>query len=115
MMMMTNPIKEDRPAMAVCVFCGELKRGSFNACEECGLRPFGERMLAESLYMSEHYFLDEGLQAFSRIMRKGDIPPFDETVIEKLIGTILQNSEGFIEDGLLPEPGSDNPLRPPLG
>jgi hypothetical protein len=111
---MAGPVEEERAAIAVCVYCGGLKHGSFNACEECGLQPFGERFLAESLYMSEHYFLDEGLQAFSEIIRNGDVPPFEEDVIEKLIGTIRQNADGFIVDGLLPHPDAENQMRPPL-
>jgi hypothetical protein len=111
---MTGPIDENRAAIAVCVYCGGLKHGSFNACEECNLQPFGERFLAESLYMSEHNFLDEGLHAFSRIIRDGDVPPFEEDFIEKLIGQIRQNAEVFIEDGLLPHPDAENQMRPPL-
>lgn len=111
---MARPIDENRPAIAVCVYCGALKHGSFNVCDECNLQPFGERMLAESLYMSEHYVTDESLHVLSRIINDGDIPPFDEDLIEKLIGYVRENAEMLIADGLLPHPDAANQMRPPL-
>lgn len=110
---MAGPQEEDRAAIAVCVYCGALKHGSFSMCEECNLQPFGERLLAESLYMSEHYFLDEGLHALSKIIREGNTPPFEEDVIERLIEDIRLNARELAEDGLLPRPGAENQLRPP--
>lgn len=61
--------------IAVCVFCGGMKFGSFVCCKSCGVTPSSEREIAYSLALSDHHFDHETLKQISEWMKDGKAHP----------------------------------------
>jgi hypothetical protein len=75
--------------VAVCVKCGAIKHGAFNACGACGERPLSEDELTYSLVMTDHYFSVEDLNGMSAAMLSGkprpSLPPEQEAQFKEML------------------------------
>ena len=75
--------------VAVCVKCGAIKHGAFNACNSCGERPLSEDDLTYSLVMTDHYFSVEDLEGMSAAMLSGkprpSLPPEQEAQFKEML------------------------------
>ena len=60
---------------AICLQCGNLKHGAFNACGSCNFAPKTERDLAYSLGFSDHYLKEPQLRQIGEDIRAGLPPP----------------------------------------
>ena len=75
--------------VAVCVKCGAIKHGAFNACGVCGGRPLSEDELTYSLVMTDHYFSVDDLNGMSAAMLSGkprpSLPPEQEAEFKEML------------------------------
>ena len=62
---------EDDMTIAVCVFCGEIKTGSYTACEICKRAPLSEDDLIYATALSDHFLTPESLREISHSMISG--------------------------------------------
>ena len=75
---------------AVCFNCGDLKRGAFSNCENCGAHPQSDDDLMLSLAITDHYFDHAGLEQIGRDIAAGRFPQLDQTTKEKLRPAVLE-------------------------
>jgi hypothetical protein len=75
---------------AVCFRCGDLKRGAFSNCENCGARPQSDDDLMLSLAFTDHYFDHSRLEQIGRDIAAGKLPQLDQATKEKLRPAVLE-------------------------
>jgi hypothetical protein len=75
---------------AACFHCGEMKWGSFNACENCGSKPKSDDDLMLSLMLTEHNLSEDELTRFARSIKAGRPPVIPESERIKLRPAIEQ-------------------------
>lgn len=73
---------------AVCVFCGDMKFGAFNACKACSRRPTADDDVILSLAMTDHYFSDSDLSNMGCNIKLGKPPKLDEETRKNLQKTL---------------------------
>ena len=64
--------------LAICKICGTNKWGAFNQCNNCGFEPKTEDELAESIFLSDHYFDQKTLKEISLAFQSGKPPKLDK-------------------------------------
>ena len=86
--------------IAVCIRCGNEKRGALTACEQCTFDPQKPEDQARSIAFSDHYMTHDQLRNASNAIRLGEKPRFDSMLVNQ------------IEQELRSSPGT---LRMPIG
>ena len=56
---------------AICWKCGEFKSGSFVPCPSCNADPETEDDLLKSLFLTDHYHDEDGLNKLQQQVRRG--------------------------------------------
>jgi uncharacterized membrane protein YvbJ len=64
--------------IAICKNCGTKKWGAFNQCKHCGFEPKIENELAESMFLTDHYFDKNTLKEISLAFQAGKSPKIDK-------------------------------------
>lgn len=81
-------------ALAICIYCGDHKKGPFATCTRCGKSPTGSDIeMARSLYLSSDVFLDnsdtkldeEDLKALSQKIACSEPVCYPEEIINVLL------------------------------
>jgi hypothetical protein len=72
---------------ALCLKCGKLKHGAFDACQACGVCPVDD-CDACSLALTDHYFALETLREIGRSMPERGGPSLPPEQEERLLATI---------------------------
>jgi len=110
---------------AVCLQCGNLKHGAFNACGSCSFAPKTERDLAYSLAFTDHYLEEAQLRRIGEDIKAGLPPPrlspdqeeqFRSTVKDAapMLGLREKGKPVAAQDARAPSPGQQgDPSTPP--
>ena len=75
---------------AICISCGEVKRGAFNKCENCGAMPRSDDELMLSFALTSHHFSLETLQETGQDIKLGKLPQLDEADRKRMYPAILE-------------------------
>lgn len=81
--------------VAICISCGKEKWGAFNQCDNCGFIPSTEDDLAESVFLSDHYFKKNTLEEISLAFQSGNPPKIDpksKEMIKSQLHQFLKNN-----------------------
>lgn len=93
---------------AVCLECGLMKAGAWNACPSCHYQPHGAEELAKSLILSDHWIPMDILKQCSTRRQQGEPFAFDPDVValfkERVVSVLP-----LTPDGELLEMGSSAP------
>jgi len=74
---------------AICKHCGTKKWGTFNQCRNCGFEPKTKDDLAESMFLSDHYFDKHTLKEISLAFQPEKSPKIDKQTINMIKAGIL--------------------------
>jgi len=69
--------------IAVCLKCGEFKRGAFTPCRKCGYLPDDDESLTKHLLVSDHYHSRAALQAIADRVKSGQAINFDPETLKQ--------------------------------
>ena len=85
---------------AICISCGEEKRGAWTLCPSCNHVPEGKTELAKSVLLSDHYLSQSELKAVGDKIKSGETIKYDQLELAELAATLEENP---------------NPLKMPIG
>jgi hypothetical protein len=76
--------------MAICVRCGDEKRGAFVPCPGCGRRPRTDDELALALALTDHHQDPGTLQRIGAAVKSGAPIRLDPETRDRMVGVIRQ-------------------------
>jgi len=76
--------------IAVCIKCGQRKFGAFTLCERCSFEPSNVLELAKSIYLSDHNFPMDQLDAFALTIAVGEPVEYDPIALTIISAPISQ-------------------------
>ena len=88
-------------ARAICLKCGELKRGAFNGCPTCHSSPRTEDERITSMMLTEYYLDEQTMMGYQDRIRKGAVVVVDENnkgmlrPVIKELGLVLDSDRLF--------------------